>query len=96
MCYCVKEDKQTQSKANQMTHTTFQTMTDSEIRTANENARTLKNQAIFNSDKITEKIADQMITANIKELNRRFHAEQALLEGIDQAYESIMMDEIFA
>ena len=95
MCYSIYRQVNN-AKNKQMTHTTFQTMTDSEIRTANENARMLRSQAISNSDKITEKIASQLIEINIKELNRRFHAEQALLEGIDQACESIMMDEIFA
>lgn len=75
---------------------TFSTMTDAEIRTANENARALRQQAIASNDKITEKIADQMIEINIKELNRRFHAEQAMLQGIEEAYESIVLDEMFA
>lgn len=79
-----------------MTHTTFSTMTDAEIRIANENARVLRTQAIADGCKITEKIADQMIVLNTKELNRRFHDEEAMLEGIEQAYEAIIMDEIFA
>lgn len=77
-----------------MTHTTFSTMTDTEIRTKNENARALRKDAIASGDKITEKIADQMIEINIKELNRRYHAEQAMLEGIEQAYEAIVLEEI--
>ncbi len=79
-----------------MTHTTFSTMTDTEIRTANENARALRTQAIANGCEITEKIADEMIVINTKELNRRFHAEQAMLEGIEEACEAIVMDEMFA
>lgn len=79
-----------------MTHATFSAMTDTEIRTANENARALRIQAIADNDAITEKIANQMIEINIKELNRRFHAEQAMLQGIEESYESIVLDELFA
>ena len=75
---------------------TFSTMTDTEIRTANENARALRKEAIATGCKITEKIANEMIVINTKELNRRFHAKEAMIQGIEEAYESIVLDELFA
>ena len=55
-----------------------------------------RQDAIVNNTPEIELRANECNTRIYKELNRRFHAEEAMIQGIEEAYESIVIDEIFA